>query len=330
MITLQYVISSILLIFPFIIAGIIEAVYDKLFLKLGKVLNLASGDITYDPGLSCTFNNTFRSVFLFDAGAGRQCYLIGTENPNVFLATNLAAVAPVPTNLSDYSNKFEIRFTGANRGLNFNIFHNNTNLGSGSFATRRVYSFNQNILYQYHYGEWLAVTLVAVFGISVLRILYKEITISNLVQAATKFRVGTFGVDTSLEGGKGFTVIKLAKAISNFMGWIVAFFVFPTSNLMFFISFIIMLITFIASTVVTWNDLGTTLEEGFTAQDKGIIAGASVGVIVLFLSFRYFSDRRDPEEISGTEIKSLIKTRVSDINAVNSRADASTIARSIA
>tara|TARA_R110001592_G_scaffold18816_5_gene77655 strand:- start:7045 stop:8046 length:1002 start_codon:yes stop_codon:yes gene_type:complete len=306
MITLQYVISSILLIFPFIIAGIIEAVYDKLFLKRGKVLDLASGDINYNAAQSCAFDNTFRSVFLFDTNAGQRCYLIGTENPNVFLATDLAAVAPVPTALSDYSNKFEIRFTGANRGLNFNIFHNNTNLGSGSFTTRRIYSFNQNVLYQYHYGEWLAVTLVAVFGISVLRILYKEVTISNLVQATTKFRVGLFGVDTSLEEGRGFTVIKALKAIFNFWGWIVSIFVFPTSNLMFFISFLIMFITFCISIVITYDELQTTLQEGFTAQDKAIVIGVSIGIIVLFIGFRYLSDTREPGRNVLSSDKSLI------------------------
>ena len=69
MITLQYVISSILLIFPFIIAGIIEAAYDQLFLKRGKVLDLASADNT-GGAPAFTPNNTFRSIFQFNTAEG--------------------------------------------------------------------------------------------------------------------------------------------------------------------------------------------------------------------------------------------------------------------
>ena len=325
MITLQYVISSILLIFPFIIAGIIEAVYDKLFLKRGKVLDLTKSSI----GASFILDTSFHSVFRFNGGV-QQCYLIGTENPNVFLATDLAPGAPIPTSLDDYSNRFEVRFTGANAGLSFNIFHGNTNLGAGDFIGRgrRIYLYNQNILYQYHYGEWLAVTLVAVFGISVFRILYKEITISNLVQATRKFRVGLFGVDTSLEGGDGFTVIKLLKACFNFPGWFISVFVFPTSNLMFFISFLVIFIIFCVSFAISMQSFNRG-NERFTSQDKAICAGFFVGVIVLFIAFRYFSDRRDPESSVLSSDRSLIP-RQSLVNSTGqSGAQASIMARKI-
>ena len=321
MITLQYVISSILLIFPFIIAGIIEAVYDKLFLKQGKVLDLSQADSTIN---FLTTGTNFRSVFSFDSGGPREA--IGTENPLVFYVTDTGVV---PTSLGDYKNTLEVKFSSS---LQFSLVLNGNQIGTGNFTTRRKreYLYNQNILYQYHYGEWLAVTLVAVFGISVMRILYKEVTISNIVQAATKFRVGSKGIDTSLEEGQGFTVIKLMKGMFNFLGWIVSFFVFPTSNLMFFISFIIIFITFCASFVVTMDSFGERLQSNFTAQDKAILGASFVGVLVLFLSFRYISDRSDPEKSSLTSEKSLIPTGKPNSENVVSKTDASIIARSIA
>ena len=328
MITLQYVISSILLIFPFIIAGIIEAAYDQLFLKRGKVLDLslATGAPVF------TANNTFRSVFEFNFGGARQ--VIGSENPLVFYATDGGVT---PTSIGDYKNKLEAKFTDS---LNFNLFLEGTNIGgSYNFKTqgRRMYLYNQNILYQYNYGEWLGVIFAAVFGICVLRILYKEVTISNLVQATRKFRIGLFGVDTSLEGGRGFTVIKALKGLLNLLGWIVSFFVFPTSNLMFFISFLVISVTFCVSFAIAISTFEKA-EEGFTVQDKAICGASFIGVFVLFIAFRYFSDRRDPERNNLSGDKSFKINTASSVTGASasisggptSGADASAIARSLA
>lgn len=321
MITLQYVISSILLIFPFIIAGIIEAVYDKLFLKRGKVLDLTRAAST--PPFLTTGTN-FRSVFSFNSGGAREA--IGTENPLVFYVTDADVV---PTSLGDYKNTLEVKFSSS---LLFSLILNGSQIGTGNFTTnrKREYLYNQNILYQYNYGQWLAVTLAAVFGISVLRILYKEVTISNIVQAATKFRVGSKGIDTSLEEGQGFTVIKLMKGMFNFLGWIVSFFVFPTSNLMFFISFIAIFTTFTVSFIITMETFGHRLQDDFTAQDKAILGASFVGILVLFVSFRYFSDRTDPETSSLSSNSSLVRSSDRVNGNALSGADASVIARSIA
>ena len=328
MITLQYVISSILLIFPFIIAGIIEAAYDQLFLKRGKVLDLSVATGT-GGAVAFTVDNTFRSVFQFDNGGVRQ--VIGSENPLVFYATDPTVT---PTSIGDYKNKLEAKFTDS---LNFNLFLEGTNIGgSYNFNTqgRRMYLYNQNILYQYNYGEWLGVIFAAVFGICVLRILYKEVTISNLVQATRKFRIGLFGVDTSLEGGRGFTVIKALKGLLNLLGWIVSFFVFPTSNLMFFISFLVISVTFCVSFAIAISTFEKA-EEGFTVQDKAICGASFIGVFVLFIAFRYFSDRRDPERNNLSGDKSLIRSGEAATSAAirggpTSGADASAIARSLA
>ena len=321
MITLQYVISSILLIFPFIIAGIIEAVYDKLFLKRGKVLDLSRANSTI-AFLRTGLN--FRSVFSFNSGGQREA--IGTENPLVFYVTDPGVV---PTSLGDYKNILEAKFSSS---FDCRFILNGTQIGTGDYSAnqKREYLYNQNILYQYNYGQWLAVTLAAVFGISVLRILYKEVTISNIVQAATKFRVGSKGIDTSMEEGEGFTVIKLMKGMFNFLGWIVSFFVFPTSNLMFFISFIAIFTTFTASFIITMETFGHRLQDDFTAQDKAILGACFVGILVLFVSFRYFSDRTDPETSSLSSDSSLVRSRAMIEGNVLSGADASVIARSIA
>ena len=320
MITLQYVISSILLIFPFIIAGIIEAVYDKLFLKRGKVLDLP---VSATPAFSTTGLN-FRSVFSFDSGGAREA--IGSENPLVFYVTDAGVV---PTSLGDYKNTLEVKFLGS---FKFNVILNGGQIATGDFETqgKREYLYNQNILYQYNYGQWLALTLAAVFGISVLRILYKEVTISNIVQAATKFRVGSKGIDTSMEEGEGFTVIKLMKGIFNTLGWIVSFFVFPNSNLMFFISFLVIFTTFTVSFIITMKSFGHRLQDDFTSQDKAILGACFVGILVLFVSFRYFSDRTDPEKSSLSSDSSLVRSRAMIGGNVRSGADASVIARSIA
>ena len=328
MITLQYVISSILLIFPFIIAGIIEAAYNQLFLKRGKVLDLASAT---PDGVAPTFthSNTFRSVFQFTFG-GLVRHVIGSENPLVFYATDTGVT---PTSIGDYKNKLEAKFTDS---LNFTLFLEGTNIGTYNFTpqNRRMYLYNQNILYKYNYGEWLGVIFAAVFGICVLRILYKEVTISNLVQATKKFRIGLFGVDTSLEEGRGFTVIKALKGLLNSLGWIVSFFVFPTSNLMFFISFLVISVTFCVSFAIAISTFEKA-EEGFTVQDKAISAASFIGVFVVFIAFRYFSDRRDPESNNLSGDKSLIRSgeaaaAASISGGPTSGADASAIARSLA
>ena len=297
MANLQYIFSSFLLIIPFIIAGIIEAVYDSLFLKQGKILNLANP--AYTPPLTVTTTGTnFRSVFVYDTAANQR-ELIGSNNPNVFFATDAGVT---PTRLSDYNNRLEAKFTGANNGLDFDIFINGVRqASSGSFSNKREYLYGENLLYQYNYGEWLAVVLVGVFGITLLRILNKELTVANIVQASKKFRLGLFGIDTSMETGRGVTVIKALKALTNIIGWIVSFFVFPTSNLMFFISFLAIMLTFTVSFFMTVGNYS----DKWDSQWKTAAGVTFPAVILLFIGFRYYSDRSDPEKINITKGKNF-------------------------
>lgn len=111
MITLQYVISSILFIIPFIVAGIIEATFDKLFLKTGRVLDLTNlgpngvaGDYQF---LSSSGSN---SVFkVEDTSTGKTYLLIGTNNPYVFYGAD-AGIAN-PTEKDYLKNRLEVKFT---------------------------------------------------------------------------------------------------------------------------------------------------------------------------------------------------------------------------
>ncbi len=301
MANLQYIFSSFLLIIPFIIAGIIEAVYDSLFLKLGKVLDLTNpiGNNPLGLGIVVTPNTTFRSVFLYDDTGANPRFLIGSNNPNVFFATDAGVT---PTSLSDYKNRLEIKFTGANNGLAFDIFINGSKqTQTGNFTSKREYLYGQNVLYQYNYGQWLAVVLVGVFGITLLRILNKELTVANIVQASKKFRVGLFGVDTSMEEGRGVTIIKALKALSNFPGWIISFFVFPTSNLMFFTSVLVIFTTFIISFGMT----DTKYNKELGGEWRTVMACTFIGVILFFIAFRYYSDRSDPRK-PNERITSLV------------------------
>ena len=323
MVNLQYIISSFLLIIPFVIAGIIDATYDKLFLKNGKVLELSKATLT--GGWTCTLNSGgYKSSFLLSDG-GTNYYLIGSNNPYVFFASD--GVTP-PANQGDYKNRIEVKFTS---NLGFNLLLNGNQLTTGTFPTKREFLPDQFLLYEYNYGEWLAVILVAVFGVTLFRILNKELTISNIVQAAKKFRIGLFGVDTSLESGKGVTIIKALKTLANFLGWLVSFFIFPTSNLMFYLSFITIFITFLISFGMTTEKYITSGK--WSAEWKGAAAGIFIGVLVLFISFRYISDRSDPESIVVKEASKIGTRGVEDINrAINnnqriSSADASAIAR---
>lgn len=322
MANLQYIFSSFLLIIPFIIAGIIEAVYDSLFLKFGKVLNLTN-KIPDDPlglGIAVNGDTTFRSVFLYDAGGTNARYLIGSNNPNVFFATDAGAT---PTRLSDYKNRLEAKFTGANNGLAFDIYINGKKqTQSGQFQNKREYLYNQYVLYQYNYGQWLAAVLVGVFGITLARILNKEITVANIVQASKKYRIGLFGIDTSMEAGGGVTIIKALKTMLNLPGWIISFFVFPTSNLMFFISSFVIFLTFVISFGIAVGKYHG--KESFTGQWKTAAACTFIGVIVLFIALRYYSDKTDPDSVRAGVSSNLTRTDRTDIDTRLAGADSIT------
>ena len=284
MITLQYVISSFLLIIPFIIAGVIEATVNKLFLKTGRVLDLRRA--TYTAGGAAAPGSGERTVFQLNATTGTY-QLIGSNSPYVFFGATGA-----PTSLSDYDTKFTVVFTSP---LEFNIQQEDVSapVAVGSFSDFRKFSHNQYLLYRYNYGQWLSIALAGVFAISLFRILNKELTISNIIQAAKKFRIGAFGIDTSMEDKGGYTIIKAVKAFSNLLGWIVSFFVFPTSNLMFYISFIAITITFLISFFMTAEQYNQKMDQRW----KTIMAFSFIGVIVLFIGFRYLSDKSDPEKV---------------------------------
>lgn len=307
MITLQYVISSFLLIIPFIIAGVIEATVNKLFLKTGRVLDLQEANAYTSGGVTAPGVGE-RSVFTLTTTTGGTYQLIGSNSPYVFFG---AAGVAAPASLSDYDTKFTVVFTSP---LDFNIQQEDVSgpVASGSFSGFRKFSHNEYLLYRYNYGQWLSIALAGVFAISLFRILNKELTISNIIQAAKKFRIGAFGIDTSMEDKGGYTVIKAVKAFSNLLGWIVSFFVFPTSNLMFYISFIAITITFLISFFMTAEQYDQKMDQ----QWKTIMAFSFIGVIVLFIGFRYLSDKSDPEKvklrISTTEINNRINPAAVD------------------
>ena len=74
------------------------------------------------------------------------------------------------------------------------------------------------------YGEWLALIFTFSLGIVILRILYKEITISDVIEASKKFKLG----DASLQESEGGT--SLIRGFINLIftpGLVMSYFIFP-------------------------------------------------------------------------------------------------------
>lgn len=283
--TLSYVLSTVLLATPFVGAGVVEAAYNKLFLQRGTVLDLANA--TFPAGNpSFTLDPAFHSVFLFNETTFGQCYLIGTRNPNVFLATDLVVPGPppVPTSLNDYSNRFEVRFTGA--GTSFDIFHGNTNVGSGDFSSvgSITYLNHQNILYQYNYGEWLAVFFVFVFLVEIFRLLYKQITISNVLEATRKFRIRKRRdfISTDYDDTGGLSIFTFLARIINAPGYILSFILFPRSTLSYYLGLILLIGTYVVSFILF---LSTGDPSAEVRTFYGVFTGL-VFAIYIYLRFR--------------------------------------------
>ena len=163
------------------------------------------------------------------------------------------------------------------------------------------------------YGEWLALIFTFVTAIVILRILYKEVTIANVIEASKKFRISKEGIDTSLEESEeGYSVIE---AVSNFFkvtfnipGWILSTTIFPRDDK---INLLRMILYFVLLGVFSYYTA-----ESFYGDSAGSIFGLVAGVYAVAIVFlfivgpRTFSGVFKPEsgETEGGEGGALLSS----------------------
>ena len=156
------------------------------------------------------------------------------------------------------------------------------------------------------YGEWLALIFTFSLGVTILRILYKEITIANVIEASKKFRISKEGIDTSLEeSDEGYSVIE---AVSNFFkvtfnipGWILSTTIFPRDDK---INLLRMILYFVLLGVFSYYTAESFYGDS-AGSIFGIVAGVYAAAIVclFFIGPRIFSGVFNPEsgETEGGE-----------------------------
>lgn len=137
---------------------------------------------------------------------------------------------------------------------------------------------------KYSYGEWLAVFFMFVFLVEIFRLLYKQITISNVLEAARKFRIrkGKKIISTDYDDTQGVSLITFFARVINAPGYILSFILFPRSTLSYYLGLILLLGTYIASFSIFLTS-GNPSEE---VKIFYIVFSGLVFTIYIYLRFR--------------------------------------------
>ena len=136
------------------------------------------------------------------------------------------------------------------------------------------------------YGQWLAVTFFFVFLLEIIRLLYREITISNIIEASKKFKVVKKKkfLDVSSEEG-GYSIFYLLKVLINIPGYIMSFIFFPKTNLSYYLGLLTLFAMLIGFAIAY-----LTLAGNETPDKRGAIGGTIGGVIFLYFILRFSND----------------------------------------
>jgi hypothetical protein len=143
------------------------------------------------------------------------------------------------------------------------------------------------------YGQWLAVGFFFVLLIEIIRLLYREITISNIIEASKKFKVvkkKKFLDVSSEEGGYpvGYSIFYLLKVLINIPGYIMSFIFFPKTNLSYYFGLIALFTMLLAFCIIF--SLSDKHSEDSLPAIRGAMGGTVGGVIFLYLALRFSSD----------------------------------------
>lgn len=150
----------------------------------------------------------------------------------------------------------------------------------------------ESTLKDHNYGEWLAVGLLFVFGFSLIRLLYKELTISEVLEASKKFKMrkGVKFLDTKFGPQGGTSFLGFLKKFLNSPGYVLSFILFPSSDIAFYLGLITLVVTFAISGYISVDNYGDL-------EAKTVIGILIPVVLVLFVGLRHLSDSKDLNQI---------------------------------